>query len=105
LAYSRSEFINRAQSYGDDLVQWCNNVLDRFEFEVQGYRTLATVLAQVTRFHPTVVKEAAIVANSCAAFSSKGFLLIAKDLQSKWEESRSVQKIDVNSLFCSHKEN
>lgn len=100
--YSRAAFLEQAGVYGADMVNWCNGVLDRFEFEVQGYRTVAAVLAKLSSYHPDVVKEAAKIAVSSSIYSSRGFTTIAVDLQTRRIQNLAAEQIDINSLYCSH---
>lgn len=102
--YSRAGFIERAKAYGAEMVEWCNGALDRFEFEVQGYRTVVAVLSKLSSYHPDVVKEAAKIALSSSIFSTKGFNTIAGNLQAERLENLSSKQVqmNLNSLYCSH---
>jgi len=101
-AYTREEFLSKAKSYGNELVQWCESVLERFEFEVQGFRTLNSTLAQVSKYHPDVVREAAHQALCTSTFSTKGFQVIVRKLQQERIAALSQTKVDLNALYCAH---
>ena len=103
VAYSRQAFINRAASYGDDLVLWVETVLGRFEFEVQGYRTVNTVLCSVRKYCPETVLQAARLANDTGVYSSKGFLTFCRQIEARNNINRTEEKpVDLNDIFCSH---
>ena len=101
--YTREEFLSKAKTYGDELVQWCESVLDRFEFEVQGFRTLSSTLAKISQYHPDVVKEAAYQALCTSTFSTRGFQIIARKLQQERIDGLTQNKLDLNALYCAHK--
>ncbi len=103
MAYSRRSFLNRAKGYGDDLVQWVEAVLGRFEFEVQGYRPVNTVLCGLSKFAPDTVLEAARLANDTGIYSSKGFLAICRQIEARNNaDSTEEKRKDLNLFFCSH---
>lgn len=106
IVYSRKAFLNRAAEYGNELVTWVESVLGRFEFEVQGYRPVNTVLCSLKNFSDKTVLEAAKLANKTGIYSSKGFLTCCKEIESNnlIKKSEEVQEPDLNSLFCAHKE-
>lgn len=103
MAYNRDAFVRKASGYGDDLVKWVESVLGRFEFEVQGYRTVNTVLCSVGNYHPDSVLNAARLSNSTGVYSTKGFLLCCKQFEAKRVASVSDEaQPNLNDLFCSH---
>jgi hypothetical protein len=103
VAYSRQAFINRAASYGDDLVLWVETVLGRFEFEVQGYRTVNTVLCSVRKYCPESVLQAARLANDTRSIQFQGFLTFCRQIEARNNINRTEEKpVDLNDIFCSH---
>lgn len=103
-AYTKEEFLIKARLYGEAMVQWCEAVLDRFEFEIQGFRTLSATLAKLNTYHPDVVREAAQKALNSSVFSAKGFGILAGQLQQQRVNELAMDKIDLNDLYCSHDE-
>ena len=101
--YSRENFIGIASRYGANATAWVNMVLDSFEFEVQGYRTVATALKYAKSYVPEAVEEACCELVASGIRSSKGFRTILMRAGKNLAEKFSSEE-DINSLFCSHEE-
>lgn len=100
--YTRDGFVGQASRYGEKTVEWVNSVLDSFDFEVQGYRTVATALTYARNAIPEAVEKASSELLRAGITNSKGFKIFLH----RYSEMIGQQETeyDVNSLFCSHEE-
>ena len=76
--------------------------MGRFEFEVQSYRPITSVLRILNRYGPDVAEKASEAAIASSVFTVKGFKSILS-AQSKHHPPKE-KRIDLNDIFCAHDE-
>ena len=101
-AYSSAELIHWAEKFGPFTVQWVKAELGRFEFEVQSYRPITSVLRILNRYGSDVVERASEAALASSVFTVKGFKSILS-AQAKRHPAKE-KRIDLNDIFCAHEE-
>ena len=74
--------------------------LGRFEFEVQSYRPITSVLRVLNRYSPAAAERASEAALASSVFTVKGFKSILS-AQSKIHPEKERRK-DLNDIFCAH---
>lgn len=99
-AYSSDELIRWAEKFGPCTVKWVKAELGRFEFEVQSYRPITSVLRILNRYGAESAEKASEAALVSAVFTVKGF----KGILSAHSRSHPVKEkqIDLNEVFCVH---
>lgn len=101
-AYSSDELIGWAEKFGPFTVQWVKAELGRFEFEVQSYRPITSVLRMLNRYDPATAEKASEAALAAYAFTVKGYKSIL-GAQTKTHQ-KTERKTDLNDIFCAHNE-
>lgn len=101
-AYSAEELINWAEKFGSFTVQWVKAELRRFEFEVQSYRPITSVLRILNKYSSEAAERASEAALASSVFTVKGYKSILS-AQSKLHPEKK-KKIDLNDIFCAHDE-
>ena len=101
-AYSSAELISWAEKFGPYTVQWVKGELDRFEFEVQAYRPITSVLRVLNRYTPEAAESASEAALASSVFTVKGYKSILNS-QSGIHPAKA-SRIDLNTVFCAHDE-
>lgn len=101
-AYSSEELLNWAEKFGPFTVRWVKAELGRFEFEVQSYRPITSVLRILNRHSTEAAEKASEAALAASVFTVKGFKSIL-GAQSRLH-SKKETRIDLNDIFCSHEE-
>ncbi len=101
-AYSSEELISWAQKFGPFTVRWVKAELGRFEFEVQSYRPITSVLRILNRYGPEAAESASEAALASSIFTVKGFKGILS-AQSRRHPANEV-RVDLNAIFCAHEE-
>ena len=76
--------------------------LDRFEFEVQSYRPITSVLRILNRHSVEAAEKASEAALASSIFTVKGFKSILS-AQAKLHPAKE-EHIDLNDIFCAHDE-
>ncbi len=99
-AYSSDELIRWAEKFGPYTVKWVKAELGRFEFEVQSYRPITSILRVLNRDTPEIAERASEAALASGVFTVKGF----KSILSAQSRMYPVRKkhLDLNSVFCVH---
>ena len=100
-AYSAAELIDWAGKFGPFTVRWVKIELGRFEFEVQAYRPITSVLRVLNRYDPAAAERASEAAIASSVFTVKGFKSILS-AQTKLHPNRQEKKLDLNDVFCAH---
>ena len=100
-AYSAAELIAWAEKFGPYTVQWVKVELGRFEFEVQSYRPITSVLRVLNRYGADAAERASEAALASSVFTVKGFKSILS-AQSKLRSARKETRFDLNDVFCAH---
>ena len=101
-AYSAEELIGWAEKFGPFTVRWVKSELGRFEFEVQSYRPITSVLRTLNRYQPEAAERASEAAISSSIFTVKGFKSILS-AQSKLHPTKAKSP-NLNDIFCAHNE-
>ena len=101
-AYSSEELLNWARKFGPYTTDWVEKELGRFEFEVQSYRPITSVLRVFNRYESAVVEKVSEIAIASSVFTVKGVKSILS-AQSKLHPS-TASKLDLNNIFCAHEE-
>lgn len=101
-AYSADELIQWSEKFGPFTVRWVKAELGRFEFEVQAYRPITSVLRILNRYRPEAAERASETALASSVFTVKGFksILSAQSRLYPVKEDR----VDLNDIFCVHEE-
>jgi hypothetical protein len=101
-AYSANELIEWAEKFGPNTVRWVKTELGRFEFEVQSYRPITSVLRVLNRYNSEIAERASEAAVDASVLTVKGFksILSAQTRIHPAQEKRP----DLNDIFCSHVE-
>ncbi len=99
-AYSAEELLKWAEKFGPYTVRWVKAELGRFEFEVQSYRPITSVLRVLNRYTPAAAERASEAALASSVFTVKGFKSILS-AQSKIHPEKERRK-DLNDIFCAH---
>jgi len=99
-AYSSDELIRWAEKFGPWTVNWVKAELGRFEFEVQSFRPITSVLRILNRYDAEAAERASEAALASSVFTVKGFKGILS-AQSKYHPEKKKQ-IDLNDVFCAH---
>lgn len=102
-AYSTEGLMNWARRFGSYTERWVKNELKRFEFEVQAYRPIISVLHALDAHSSSVAEAASKAAVESAVYSVKGFKSILS-VEAKHGAAAASSKTDLNDLFCSHGE-
>lgn len=101
-AYSAEELISWANKFGPYTVQWVKAELCRFEFEVQSYRPITSVLRILNRYDADRAEKASEAALASSVFTVKGYKSI---LSAQSKSHAAADKIaDLNDIFCAHDE-
>ena len=101
-AYSAAELTSWAEKFGSQTVLWVKTVLGRYEFEVQSYRPITSVLRILNRYSADVAEKASEAALASSVFTVKGFKSILS-AQAKLRPKKEKQ-VDLNDIFCAHGE-
>lgn len=101
-AYSSEELIRWAEKFGPHTVRWVKAELGRFEFEVQAYRPITSVLRVLNRYPSETAELASEAALASSVFTVKGFKSILA-AQAKLHPMKE-KRIDLNDIFCAHDE-
>ena len=101
-AYSSAELIDWAGKFGPFTVKWVQAEMGRFQFEVQSYRPVTSVLRVLNRYSPEVAERASEAALASSVFTVKGYKSILS-AQAKMYSAKEPQ-IDLNDVFCTHTE-
>lgn len=101
-AYTGAELIGWAEKFGPYTVQWVKAELGRFEFEVQSYRPISSVLRTLNRYGSGAAERAAEAALASSVFTVKGFKSILS-AQAKAHPSKETQ-VSLDDIFCAHEE-
>ena len=101
-AYSSEELIRWAEKFGPYTVRWVKAELGRFEFEVQAYRPITSVLRVLNRYPSETAELASEAALASSVFTVKGFKSILA-AQAKLHPTKE-ERIDLNDIFCAHDE-
>ena len=101
-AYSAAELTSWAEKFGPQTVLWVKTVLGRYEFEVQSYRPITSVLRILNRYSADVAEKASEAALASSVFTVKGFKSILS-AQAKLRPKKEKQ-VDLNDIFCAHGE-
>ena len=102
-AYSAEELIDWAEKFGPFTVQWVKAELGRFEFEVQSYRPITSVLRVLNRYGSKAAEMASEAALASSVFTVKGYKSILR-AQSKLHPERKEKQLDLNDVFCAHED-
>lgn len=76
--WSNERFLNWAATYGRHTRQLIQNVLDRYEYPVQAYKTCMGIMSNIKGNEPAAVEEASIEANERSITSCKYFSILLK---------------------------
>ncbi len=101
-AYSADELKAWAGKFGSFTVKWVETVLGRFEFEVQSYRPITSVLRILNKYSPEAAEMASEAALASSVFTVKGFKSILS-AQSRFHPAKD-KRLDLNDIFCAHME-
>ena len=101
-AYSAEELLSWAAKYGPNTVQWVKAGLNRFEFEVQSYRPISSILRILNRYKSEAVEKASETAVASSVYTVKGYKSIL-NAQAKAHPSQKEQ-VNLNDVFCAHEE-
>jgi len=101
-AYSAEELLRWAEKFGPNTVRWVKAELGRFEFEVQSYRPISSVLRVLNRRSSEAAEMASEAALAANVFSVKGFKSILGAQARLHPEEK--KHIDLNDIFCAHTE-
>ena len=101
-AYSADELISWAEKFGPYTVRWVKAELGRFEFEVQAYRPITSILRVLNRYTPEAAENASEAALASSVFTVKGFKSILS-AQSRIHPAKE-HRTDLNDVFCVHEE-
>ena len=102
-AYSTESLLNWAKRFGSYTEHWVKNELQRFEFEVQAYRPIISVLHALNDHSSSLAEKVSKKAIESAVYSVKGFKSILS-VEAKREAATASTRTDLNDLFCSHEE-
>lgn len=83
-------------------MRWVKAELGRFEFEVQSYRPITSVLRILNRHSAEAAEKASEAALASSVFTVKGYKSILSG-QSKLHPAKE-QRVDLNDIFCAHEE-
>ena len=91
-----------ANKFGPYTVQWVKAELGRFEFEVQSYRPITSVLRILNRYDADRAEKASEAALVSSVFTVKGY----KSILSAQSKSHAAEdkNTDLNDIFCAHDE-
>ena len=84
-------------------MQWVKAELGRFEFEVQSYRPISSVLRTLNRYGSGAAERAAEAAYASSVFTVKGFKSILS-AQAKQHPVEKKKQVNLNDIFCAHDE-
>jgi hypothetical protein len=101
-AYSSEELISWAEKFGPYTVRWVKAELGRFEFEVQAYRPVTSVLRILNRYTPEAAESASEAALASSVFTVKGYKSILS-AQSRIHPAKA-NRINLNDVFCAHED-
>ena len=101
-AYSAEELLRWAEKFGPFTVRWVKAELGRFEFEVQSYRPITSVLRVLNRYSPEAAELASEAALASSVFTVKGFKSIL-GAQARLHPAKET-RVDLNDIFCAHDE-
>ena len=101
-AYSADELISWAGKFGPFTVRWVKAELGRFEFEVQSYRPVTSVLRVLNRYTPEAAERASEAALAASVFTVKGYKSILS-AQSRLHPAKE-KRVNLNDVFCAHEE-
>ena len=101
-AYSSKELISWAEKFGPNTVRWVQIELGRFEFEVQSYRPITSVLRMLNKYSSKVAESASEAALASSVFTVKGYKSILS-AKSKMHPAKT-RSVDLNDVFCTHEE-
>lgn len=102
-AYSSEALCRWARQFGSFTEQWVRNELGRFEFEVQAYRPIVSVLRTLNGYGAAAAERASEAAIAAAVYNVKGYKSILS-AQAK-EHPDKLKTAALNDLFCAHSEN
>ncbi len=102
-AYSGAELVDWAEKFGPQTVRWVKALLGRFEFEVQSYRPISSVLRILNRYGADAAERASEAACASSVFTVKGFKSIL-GAQAKLHSPARKKPVDLNDIFCAHGE-
>lgn len=101
-AYSTESLLSWARQFGTYTETWVKNELKRFEFEVQAYRPITSVLRALNTYPSSVAEKASKAALESAIYTVKGFKSILS-VEARHAKASSA-KLNYNDLFCTHEE-
>ena len=101
-AYSSDELISWAGKFGPYTVRWVKAELGRFEFEVQAYRPVTSVLRVLNRYTPEAAESASEAALAASVFTVKGYKSILS-AQSRIHPAKA-NRVNLNDVFCAHED-
>ena len=102
-AYSGAELVDWAEKFGPQTVRGVKALLGRFEFEVQSYRPISSVLRILNRYGADAAERASEAACASSVFTVKGFKSIL-GAQAKLHSPARKKPVDLNDIFCAHGE-
>ena len=101
-AYSSDELVGWANKFGPFTVQWVKTELGKFEFEVQAYRPVTSILRLLNRYDSEIAEKASEAALASSVFTVKGYKSILGGLSKR--STAKEKRIDLNEVFCVHNE-
>lgn len=101
-AYSADELLTWAEKFGPFTIKWVKAELGRFEFEVQSYRPITSILRVLNKYSPEIAEKTSEAALASGVFTVKGYKSILS-AQTKSHPS-NTNRVDLNDIFCSHDE-
>ncbi len=101
-AYSSEQLLQWAKKFGPYTVKWVQTELKRFEFEVQAYRPITSVLRILNRYDSEVAEKASEAAIASSVYTVKGYKSILS-AQTK-SHQKNDSKVDLNDILCVHVE-
>ena len=102
-AYSSNALISWAEKFGPYTVKWVKAELGRFEFEVQAYRPITSVLRVLNTRTPEAAEMASEAALASYVFTVKGYKSILS-AQAKLFQKKEERSINLNDIFFAHNE-
>jgi hypothetical protein len=101
-AYSSEELLLWAEKFGPFTVKWVTIELGRFEYEVQSYRPITSVLRILNKYGAETAENASEAALAAGIFTVKGYKnILGAQVKSN---STNTNQMDLNDIFCSHDE-
>ena len=101
-AYSSEELLLWAEKFGPFTVKWVTIELGRFEYEVQSYRPITSILRILNKYGAEAAEHASEAALAAGIFTVKGYKnILGAQVKSN---STNTNQMDLNDIFCSHDE-